>query len=49
MRDRGRSPLAVLRPRKVAVGPPTDDEVKGIQTYGGLENLEEALREWIEA
>lgn len=38
----------VLRQTKVAVGPLTDDEVKGIRQYGGLENFEEALREWIE-
>ena len=39
---------AVLRQTKVAVGPLTDDEIKGIRTYGGLENFEEALRAWIE-
>lgn len=39
---------AVLRQTKVAVGPLTDDEVKGIQAYGGLDAFEEALRAWIE-
>jgi DNA-binding transcriptional ArsR family regulator/uncharacterized protein YndB with AHSA1/START domain len=38
----------VLRQTKVAVGPLTDDEVKGIQAYGGLDNFEGALRAWIE-
>jgi uncharacterized protein YndB with AHSA1/START domain len=38
----------VLRQIKVAVGPLTDDEVKGIQAFGGLENFEDALRGWIE-
>lgn len=38
----------VLRQSKVAVGPLTDDEVKGIQTYGGLDNFQEPLRAWVE-
>lgn len=37
-----------LRQTKVAVGPLTDEEVKGIQAYGGLDNFEEGLRAWIE-
>jgi hypothetical protein len=39
---------AVLRQTKVATGPITDEEAKGIRTYGGLDNFEEALRAWIE-
>ena len=38
----------VLKQTKVAVGPLTDDEVKGSQMYGGLDNFEEPLRTWIE-
>jgi len=38
----------ILRQTKVAVGPLTDDEVQGIQQFGGLENFEEALRRWVE-
>lgn len=38
----------ILRQTKIAVGPLTEDEVKGIQTYGGLDNFADALRAWIE-
>lgn len=39
---------SVLRQTKVAVGPLTDEEAKGIRAHGGLEDFEEALRAWIE-
>ena len=39
---------SVLKVSKVAVGPLTEDEAKGIQKYGGLNNFEDALRAWIE-
>jgi DNA-binding transcriptional ArsR family regulator len=39
---------AVLRVSKVAVGPLTEDEAKGIRRYGGLDNFEQALRTWVE-
>ncbi|HEX5630759.1 MAG TPA: metalloregulator ArsR/SmtB family transcription factor [Acidimicrobiia bacterium] len=38
----------LLKVSKVAVGPLTDDEARGIRMYGGLENFETALRAWIE-
>lgn len=39
----------ILRVTKVAVGPLTDEEAKGITTYGDLRHFEDALRAWIEA
>lgn len=40
---------AVLRVSKVAVGPLTDEEAKGISTYGDLRQFEQPLRQWIES
>lgn len=40
---------SILRVTKVAVGPLTDEEAKGISTYGDLRHFEEPLRAWIEA
>jgi len=39
---------SILRVTKVAVGPLTDEEAKGISTYGDLRHFEEPLRAWIE-
>lgn len=39
---------AILRVSKVAVGPLTDDEAKGITTYGDLRQFEQPLRDWVE-
>lgn len=38
----------ILRVTKVAVGPLTDEEAKGISTYGDLRHFEQPLRAWIE-
>jgi DNA-binding transcriptional ArsR family regulator len=39
---------SILRVSKVAVGPLTDEEAKGITTYGDLRQFEEPLRKWVE-
>ena len=38
----------VLRVSKVAVGPFTEEQAAGIQRYGNLTNVEDALRRVIE-
>jgi DNA-binding transcriptional ArsR family regulator/uncharacterized protein YndB with AHSA1/START domain len=39
---------SILRVSKIAVGPLTDEEAKGITTYGDLSQFEQPLRDWIE-